>query len=311
MQHNAHVRPLAIIFALLATLGLAGCGSGPAPDDPAITIGSKGFTESDVIAATYAEALRRVGFRPTVRRVDSTEAAERAVRDGTIELYPEYTGTYWVRRGEDPRALTGVGGAAQASKVRSLMAGDAGVHGFAAAPGSNNPAPACRRSTGLRSLDDLTGRAVSIAAAREAFTRPDAIPGVAAAYGFTVGRAVVTSSQDRYAPVVAGTVDCMVAYETDPEIKEIDLVVLDDPKGILRQGVDYRPMGIANRAWWDSLPGDLQARVTEAMDNVSGKMTTAWLREASRRVAVDGEKPADVALGAVNINVPGRVAAGG
>jgi glycine betaine/choline ABC-type transport system substrate-binding protein len=296
---------------LAAVLVLAGCGSAADPDDPAITIGSKGFTESNVLAATYAEALRRVGFRPTVRDVGSTAGAEAALRAGEIQVYPEYTGTYWVRRGNDAMALVGDSRASQAADVRREMAGDPGVHGFAIAPGSNNPVPACRRATGLKSLADLTGRGVSIAATPEAFTRPDAIPAVATMYGFRLSRRAVTTSRDRYAPIAAGTVECVVAYETDPEIKALDLVVLDDPKGILQQGVDYRPLGLANRDWWESLPGDVQARAADAMANVTGKMTTTWLRAAARRVAIGGESPTDVAIEAVNINVPGRVASGG
>jgi osmoprotectant transport system substrate-binding protein len=306
-----HVRSLAALVAVGLLLGVAGCGASPAPDEPAITIGSKGFTESNVLAATYAEALRRVGFRPTVRDVGSTAGAEAALRAGDIQLYPEYTGTYWVRRGNDPLALVGDSRASQAADVRREMAGDPVVYGFAIAPGSNNPVPACRRATGLRSLADLKGRDVSIAATAEAFTRPDAVPAVAAVYGFRVVGKAVTSTRDRYGPIAAGTVECVVAYETDPEIKDLDLVVLDDPRGILQRGVDYRPLGLASRDWWESLPGDVQARAGEAIANVTGKMTTAWLRAAGRRVTNGGEDPTDVALEAVNISVPGRVASGG
>lgn len=295
----------------LGAVGLAGCGGDDLPADTRVAVGSKGFVESDVVAAAYAEALRRVGLDASVVDLGSTAAAARAVARNRVQLYPEYTGTIWTSLlGLDPVGLLGSSRPDQQRRVTDRLSGDARFHVFRTAPGSNNAVAACRADSGLRSLADLTGRSVTVAATPEVFTRPDSGPAIERAYDMRI-IPVPTGPDDRYAPVRSGEAECIAAYETDPEIRQLGLRVLDDPKGLLARGVDYRVVPLASGAWWRSLPGGAQERVTEAIDNVSQKMTTAWLREANRRVAVGAEDPRDVVLELVNISVPGRAAAEG
>lgn len=299
------------LIAVAAT-ALVGCGGSETPDDPAVTIGSKGFTESQVVAAAYAQALRHVGFTPTVRVLDGSPAMPPALRSGAIDLYPEYTGTAWtIVEGESPLKLAGKPGTQQQRMVAGRLAADSAVHAFPPAPGSNNAVAVCTKASGITSIAQFAGRPtpVSIAGAPEVFTRPDALPLLEKAYGFTTGRKVPTQPADRYGPIARGQVECMAAYETDPQIKSLGLVIATDPRGILGGAIDYRPMALASAAWWQGLSGEMQAKVDEALVNVSRKMTTAWLREANRRVTDDGERPDDVALELVNISVPDRAAA--
>ena len=297
--------------AVLATGALTGCGGDDTPPEPRVAIGTKGFVESDVIAAAYAEALRRVGFEPAVIDLGSTPAALRGLARDEIQLYPEYTGTAWISIfGGDPFALIGTSRASQEARVRERLDGDPRFHAFATSPGSNNAVAACLPRSGVRSLAELRGRSISVSGSKEAFTRPDAVPGIAAAYGFTPVP-VYTTADRRYEPLRDGRALCVTAYETDPEIKELGLTILRDPKGLLASGVDYRPMPLASGEWWRSLPEGVQVKVAEAIDNVSRKITTAWVRQANRRVSLGGERADDVVLELVNISVPGRAAEGG
>lgn len=313
------IRRAALTAALAAALAtttavVSGCGSDPVPADPAMVIGSKGFTESRVVAAAYAEALRRVGFRPVVRTVGGTPILARALRSGRVDLYPEYTGSAWVAlEGEDPTRLAGRGPAVQEVTVRTRLAADRALHAFAPAPASNNVVAACTRASGFRSLTDLATSTtpLRLAAEAETFSRADGLPWVQRAYGFTVSRQVVTPPGDRYGAIRNGEANCVAAYATDPEIESLHLVVLADPKRVLGGGIDYRPIALANAAWWDGLGEGVQARVDQALENVSHKLTTAWLRTANLRVVRGGESPEDVALELVNVTVPGRVAAPG
>ena len=290
----------------------AGCGGGSAPVDPHVVIGSKGFTESRVAAAAYAQALKRVGFTPTIRTLPTTPALARALRAGQVDLYPEYTGTAWtIVEGQSPLSLVGQPRDRQEQLVRDRLAADPALHAFPPSPGSNNAVAACTRASGLTSLTQFATRRtpVSIAGQAEVFTRPDALPRLQAAYGFPVGRTVVTTATDRYGPIARGEVECIAAYETDPQIKALHLTVLADPRHVMGGAIDYRPMALANAAWWNALSGDVQGQVDEAIANVSHKMTTAWLRSANLRVGSGHESPDDVALELVNVSVPGREAA--
>ncbi|MFZ4755918.1 MAG: glycine betaine ABC transporter substrate-binding protein [Miltoncostaeaceae bacterium] len=303
---------------MTATLGaalvvaVAGCGRTSGPVDPHVVIGSKGFTESRLVAAAYAQALSRVGFTPTIRTVPTTPALARALRAGQVDLYPEYTGTAWTLvEGSSPLALAGQTRARQEQLVRDRLATDSALHAFSPAPGSNNAVAACTRASGLTSLTQFAGRTtpVSIAGQAEIFSRRDALPLLQTAYGFTIGRRVVTTPGDRYGPISRGHVECMAAYETDPEIESMHLTILADPMHVTGGAVDYRPMALASAGWWNGLSGDVQDQVETALGNVSHKMTTAWLRSANLRVTSGHESPSDVALELVNVSVPGRAAA--
>src|SRR6478609_4630988 len=114
------IRPLLLVLALACTGVVAGCGGGsggdlaggtatPSPSDsstpttikrnPAdkaitLTIGSKNFTEQRVLGEIYAQGLAAAGY--TVRtqlNLGDQDIALKALKDGVISAYPEYTGT--------------------------------------------------------------------------------------------------------------------------------------------------------------------------------------------------------------------------
>src|SRR4051794_31170668 len=114
-------RGLVALLALLAlTLVLAACGgddksssSGSAKSDATpskdsgttikkdsanasktITVGSKNFDEQYILGEIYAQALEAAGFK-VKKQLDlgSEQIAFKALKDGTIDAYPEYTGT--------------------------------------------------------------------------------------------------------------------------------------------------------------------------------------------------------------------------
>lgn len=61
---------------------------------PDITIGSKNFTESRLLAEMYALALEKNGFHVERKfNLGGTLIAQAALVKGEIDLYPEYTGT--------------------------------------------------------------------------------------------------------------------------------------------------------------------------------------------------------------------------
>ena len=95
--------PVLLLIALLAmgcALLATGCAS-----KPHIVVGSKNFTEQVVLGEIIAQQIeRRLGIE-VERKLDlgGTLLAHEALRGGSIDLYPEYTGT----------ALTAVAAAAR------------------------------------------------------------------------------------------------------------------------------------------------------------------------------------------------------
>src|SRR3712207_7031927 len=86
---------------LLASCGNVGQDGGAGPSDsgeevsgPTITVGSKNFTEQYILGELYAQALEANGFN-VEKKLDlgSEQIADKALQNGQIDMYPEYTGT--------------------------------------------------------------------------------------------------------------------------------------------------------------------------------------------------------------------------
>src|ERR1039458_5018308 len=78
------------IIACLSGLLLAFCGA-----RPRIVVGSKNFTEQVILGEILAQQIERRMGVPVERRLNlgGTLLAHEALVEGSIDLYPEYTGT--------------------------------------------------------------------------------------------------------------------------------------------------------------------------------------------------------------------------
>lgn len=95
-------RLVSLVTALLTACALSGCAtsnplgetsSSPSSGGAQIVVGSANFTESEILAEIYAAALRGKGIDATTKtRIGSREVYLQALKDGSIDLVPEYTG---------------------------------------------------------------------------------------------------------------------------------------------------------------------------------------------------------------------------
>jgi len=83
-----------------ALLGVAGCGGGgggSGSSGPKVSVGSKKFTEQILLGEMYAQAFTDKGYDVTRKlNLGSEQVMDKALQDGTIDVYPEYTGTAYV-----------------------------------------------------------------------------------------------------------------------------------------------------------------------------------------------------------------------
>ena len=96
------IRAVPALLTGLAILLLVACGNVGGTDSsgsgggsgPTITVGSKNFTEQYILGNMYVQALAANGFN-AVAKLDlgSEQIADKALQNGQIDLYPEYTGT--------------------------------------------------------------------------------------------------------------------------------------------------------------------------------------------------------------------------
>jgi osmoprotectant transport system substrate-binding protein len=289
-----------LALAVAGVLALSACGGGnpldtgpaagpPAPSDT-IKIGSADFVESQLLASIYAEALRAKGVKVTqTPPIGSRETYIPALRDGSIDLIPEYTGT--LLQYFDPRAPQTAPDEVYPA-LRTAVPAPLIVLDRSAA--EDKDAVVVTRQTATRyqatSIADLAPACGELVfgGPPEFKTRPDGIPGLRRTYGCNFKSYV---SLDAGGPLTLSAlrnnqVQAADVFTTDPAIAENDLIALDDPRhNFAAQNV----VPLINSA-------KASALVRQALDAISAKLTTSDLLALRRRLnAPDRPNPAAVA----------------
>ncbi|MEU3981977.1 ABC transporter substrate-binding protein [Streptomyces sp. NPDC026672] len=300
-------RPSAPLLAAL--LALAGCATGPslenrgavtAPpgDSHRLTIGSAGFTESDLLARMYALLLGRAGYRTSILTVANRELYEPALESGQIDVVPEYAATFadWLNAKAHGPEAPPVGSPDLAVTMKALRS-LAAPRGLAVLdPGGavdQNAFAVTRAYAGrhrLRTLSDLgaSGLEVRLAAGDECVRRPYCAPGLRKTYGIDVTavdpKGVGTTQAKR--AVQSGRDQMVLTTTTDATLDEFGLVLLADDRHL--QNADH-VVPVVNRARAGG-PG-----VTRALGRLTDVLTTADLASMNRQVDSWRRLPEDVA----------------
>ncbi len=276
---------LALLFALQA----------PGPQAAPVIVASKPFGESFVLAEMFAQLLEARGFRVERRRgLGATEIAFQALREGAIDVYPEYTGTGLLAiLGEPPAPDPGQVFARVSREFRERY----GVRWLPPLGFENTYAIAVRRETaeslGLRTLSDLArvGRTLRAGLTPDFIGRADGLPGLARAYGLGFREVRALLPAVKYQALAAGEVDAIDGYSTDGLIERYDLVVLKDDR---RFFPPYEAAALVGRRLADSVPSAI-AELTA----LSGRLDEETMRRLNRRLEVDGEPVAAIAADAL------------
>jgi osmoprotectant transport system substrate-binding protein len=277
----------------------AGCARIAAPAsrvdtlrDDAVTVGSFNFGESVLLAELYAQALEAHGIR--VERefgLGPRELVEPALEKGLIELVPDYAGsllqfvavgsassTLAQTREELTRALERRGLVALASSSAQDQNGFAVTEQFA-------------RELGVRALSDLAGDLdLVLGGPPECPQRPLCQPGLEGAYGIEfVSFVPLDQSGAISADALArGLVDVALFFTTSAEIVRNRFVLLEDDRH-LQPAEHVTPIVRA-----DALER-FGSRLTQAIDSVSGLLTTEDLRALNAEVEIGDRTPRSVA----------------
>ena len=95
MGHRRMQRMAAIALAVVMLLGLAACGKGDSSASAVkLTIGSKLDVDGQLNAEMYALLLKEKGYDVTTKLgLGQTPVLDQALKSGSIDIYPEFTGT--------------------------------------------------------------------------------------------------------------------------------------------------------------------------------------------------------------------------
>ncbi|MFD7540519.1 ABC transporter substrate-binding protein [Streptomyces sp. NPDC059819] len=302
------MRPRLLLAALALTV-LTACTTGPslekqgavtAPpgDNKHLTIGSAGFTESDLLAQMYAQLLDRAGYHTKILSVTNREIYEPALESGQIDVVAEYAATFadWLNakaHGADAKPV----GSPDLNRTMTALRALATPRGLivldpgrAVDQNAFAVAESYAREHRLKTLSDLGAARlpVRLAAGDECVQRPYCEPGLKRVYGIDVTavdpKGVGTTPAKQ--AVQSGQDQMVLTTTTDATLGQFGLVLLADDKHL--QNADYI-VPVVNRSRAGS------AGVTGALGRLNTVLTTADLASLNEQVDSWRRLPEDVA----------------
>lgn len=303
------------VLAATATLLIAACGSsdpldsdtssgeaqesseetnGAAAPDGTIVVGSQDYYSNEIIAEIYAQVLEANGYSVDRQyRIGSREAYLPEIENGSIDLFPEYTGPllqYW-EPDTDARLADPVYTALTEATPEGLRVLDQ-------SPATDQDAyvvtQAFADQWNLVSIADLAhvDGTLVMGANSEAETRPNGPKGIKKVYGISVD---FTPIEDSGGPLTVkalndGSIQFAIIYTAYPSIATNDLVVLEDPKGLFLAShvvplasdkVDDHAADLINQVSAIMTPEDLSALNAQSVDEALPAETIAadWLEQ--------------------------------
>ncbi|MEP6484191.1 MAG: glycine betaine ABC transporter substrate-binding protein [Rudaea sp.] len=272
------------LFGLIVLL--AACS----PQQPTIVVGSKNFTEQVILGEIVAAQIERRLHVNVDRKLNlgGTLLAHEALIAGSIDLYPEYTGTALtevLRRPieKDSHAVfTHVQSGYRTWNVEWMA-----PLGF-----NDTFAMVVRADTAqqeqLRTLSDAAKRPWKLGVGYEFTQRPDGLNGLVQTYGLKIDGAPVAMDLGLlYAALKTKAVDMAAANATDGMLGHKEFVVLEDDRHY------FPPYECAIAVRSETLkrfPG-----LREALSELSGRIDDAAMRRMNEQVDIDHKRASDVA----------------
>jgi osmoprotectant transport system permease protein len=253
--------------------------SAPARAAGEVVVGSKAFAESWILADALAAEMRAEGVpRVTHRRnLGGTEIVYQALRSGSIDVYPEYTGTILevILQTHSPRSLREM--RAELARRGITMSDPIGFDDSYAIAVPDSIA----RRDGLTKISDL-GRhpQLRLGLTHEFLGRPDGWPGLARAYGLSMRDVRGIQHELAYEALASGMIDATDIYTTDAQIERLHLRVLDDDR-------HFFPRYDAVWLYRTDLPLR-EPRALAALLRLTGSIDRDAMIRANARVAVAG-----------------------
>jgi len=238
---------LALVSAVAvgAVVALAGCASGDpldegsssSNDSDTIVVGSQDYYSNEIIAEIYAQALEDGGYTVDRQfRIGQREAYLPEIEAGSIDVFPEYTGS--LLQALDADAAGGTADETYAELQDALPDG-LSVLDMAAATDQNSWTVTqafadTYNLTDIASLTQVT-EPITVGGNSELETRPYGPTALKEQYGIEI--AGFTPVEDNGGPLtvkslVDNTIQLANVYTADPNIATNDLVALDDPDGL-------------------------------------------------------------------------------
>ncbi len=307
-------RPRAL-FAVLATValivGVSACGGDnndessttsaglieKNPDNSGVelTVGSKNFTEEYILGEIYAQGLEAAGYDvKTKLNLGSETIALKALKDGEISGYPEYTSTALGTFFQVPADQIPSDAQEAYTEAKSDLEKE-GLTAYPPTPFADSNAVGTLTATadklGLTDISDLQGKSqdLVLAGSPECRERIDCLAGLEKNYGLQFKKFTPVDIGLRYTVLDKDDAQLSILFTSDAQLANSDkYTVLQDDKGLIPAG---NVIFITSQKVADEAGPDFAKVIGQVQQN----LTLPVIRELNARVDIDKEEPSKVA----------------
>ncbi|HET9121156.1 MAG TPA: glycine betaine ABC transporter substrate-binding protein [Solirubrobacterales bacterium] len=305
----------AVLAAMVIALGVAACGGGDDNDTGTsggnsanliksnsansgvqLTVGSKNFTEALILGNIYAQALQAAGYNvKTNLNLGSETIAYKALQDGEISGYPEYTSTLLTSIfGKEANQVPAEAQAAYQQAQQQLQPN--GETAFAPTPFADANALGMLKTKadelGVTTISDLQGKSqdLTLYGSPECRQRVDCLVGLQDVYGLQFKSFNPVDIGLRYTVLDKGQADLSILFTSDAQLaaNPDKYVLLQDDKGIFPSG---NVIWVTDQSTVQKAGPDYQATI----EKVQQGLTLPVMQELNARVDIDKQEPAAVA----------------
>jgi osmoprotectant transport system substrate-binding protein len=305
-----HTRRLLAGVAVASAALLTACGSSSsssptatdsggtsAPADKGtVRISGQNFTEAEIVADMYAAVLQKAGYTPSVHLVDTRDVYMK-IFPKKLDVVPEYTGSIveflnGTYNGSNAKPITVSDPQKTIDKAKPLL-DEAGITLLNPSDATDTNAFFVSKDysdqNNVTTLSDLKGKSVTLAAAPDCGGRLDCEGGLSSAYGIDITKILPLgyASPQTYKSVLDGESQLGETSTTDGTLESQGLVLLPDDKQI-QPAQNLVPM--VSTAFLQDHPD-----VADPLNELMSKLTTDVLTQLNAQVAVERQKPEDVA----------------
>ncbi|HEV2771582.1 MAG TPA: glycine betaine ABC transporter substrate-binding protein [Thermoleophilaceae bacterium] len=306
---------LAVLAAAVLALALGACGGGgggggggeqagggapknqpiqrnPQNASKSVKVGSKNFPEQLVLGEIYAQSLAAAGYKVEKElNLGSEVVAFKALKNGDVDAYPEYTGTvlttlYKVEAQDAPKEPD------QAFEQAKQRLGKDKITALPRSPFENTYRLGATKQTaqrlGVRTTSDLKGKAkqLKITGYPECRQRLDCYVGVQRTYGLRFEDFV--ASEQTYEVLDQGEADVGFLFTTDAQLSTGKYQTFEDDK-------NFFPPYNVTLLMRDEALQKLGPEAQQVVDRVQRPLTEPVMIELNSRVVLDKQQPEDVA----------------
>ncbi|MHB8187978.1 MAG: ABC transporter substrate-binding protein [Dermatophilaceae bacterium] len=280
------------LAASAAVLVVAACGSGSS--DPlasggstgkanagTIVVGSANFPENALLAEIYAGGLSAKGVKVEKKlNIGSRETYIPALKDGSIDLIPEYTGVLAQYFNKNAKATDADGVYAE---LKAALPATLTILDKSAAEDKDSVVvtKVTADKYNLKTIADLQpiAKDLTLGGPPEWKTRPTGVPGLKKVYNleFKTFRPLDVGGPLSVQALKNGQVDVVNLFTTDPSIAANGFVILGDPKSLFA-AQNVVPLITKSK---------VNDTISAALNAISAKLDTATLGALVKEVVVD------------------------